>query len=128
MITQEHIKSLTDAVEALRRAAEELRLRNSPPVQLVSPAAFASMLDCSVSSVLKGMKDGSIPKPAKKLFGGTKGWRWTMDQVKDYIALKSTDVPADDATPAPPYVSVRTKRRSAISHSASRHQPQGAHA
>lgn len=115
----EDLKLLVSAIDRLSRVSEELarsvvqlKLRNSPPVQLVSPASLASMLDCSVSAILKQTKKGKLPLPEQKLFEGSRGLRWTMDQVKDILVIHSTSRKAEDDSPAPPYVSIRKHRRS----------------
>ena len=106
----EEIEQLIRSLNNLSEQISTLTGKNLATLQVISTRTFAELMDCSISAIAKGMKDGDFPKPSHKLFAGVKGWRWTPDQVQRFLEEKSIDRRIDeDDGPTPRYISVRKR-------------------
>jgi len=105
-------QKIVSVIDRLTLTIEQLKLRTAPSEELYSAQSFAERLDCSVSSILKGVRNGTFPQWDVKLFKGEKGLRWTRQTVEAFIASKSKFAPEVEE-PAPPYVRMKKRGRKA---------------
>lgn len=83
---EDHNKSLSIAFAQL---SDEVHRALKGHLRLVSTRTLAELLDCSETWIYKARKAGIMPEPAHKIWGGRRGYRWTIQQIETFIAQNS---------------------------------------